>query len=96
MAQTLKQYMNGAKETLNSMKPFSEMKDYAKIEVRIKIARSDVEIVHHPWKASGFDFFDTFKFSSYYVKRNDEMVAVPDLKFKSMEIIDKGLIVEVE
>lgn len=94
---TLKEYMKESQDVLNSMKPFSQMKSYDKITVKIIVKDCKTEFVTYPWKAAmGFSFLD-FSLYDIYVKGKDEkLVAITDLEFVSIEILDNGLIVEVK
>lgn len=94
---TLKEYMKESQDVLNSMKPFSKMKSYDEITVKIIVKDCNTEFVTHPWKAvGGFSFLD-WSLCDVYVKRKDEkLVSIIDLEFVSIEILDNGLVVEVK
>ena len=90
MQKTVYEYLKESQDVLNSMKPFSKMKSYDNITVTYKIEDLKAEIVTHPWKAAlGFSFYewslDKLQFNG---------IAIKDCIFKSIEIVENGLIIE--
>lgn len=97
MKQTLKEYMKKSEEILNSMKPFSNMKSYDKITVRVIVKDCKTQFVAHPWKAAmGFSFLDSSLYEIYVKGKDSNPIAITDLEFVSVEIVDDGLTIEVK
>ena len=90
MNKTVYEYLKEAKDILNSMKPFSDMKSYDTISVTYKITGLEADIITYPWKAAyGFPFYDS---SLNNLKFCD--VAIKDCVFKSIKIVENGLVIE--
>ena len=90
MQKTVYEYLKESKEVLNSMKPFCNMKSYDKVAVTYKIDSLKAEIITHVSRyALGFDFYE-FSLD----KLQFDGIAIKDCIFKSIEIVDNGLVIE--
>ena len=78
---TLKEYMKESEDVLNSMKPFSQMKSYDKITVKIVVKDCKTEFVTYPWKAAGgFSFLDWSLYEVYVKGKDEKPVAITELE----------------